>query len=502
MLGMDGPDEGVEGTAALIARFAPHIAEHDWNTSALGPIAEWPRCLKMLVAQISMSAMPSLIRWGPGAVLIYNAPAVPLLGPLHPSILGQSWGSSSQTQSRDIHAAFQSAWQGDAAVLQHRPCVFQGGGAGDRWFDYFISPALTGDGDVGGVMMVCVESTISVKARHLTEAAVAEQDRMRALLERAPGCIAVVKGPEHVFEIINEPMMHLVGARDLVGRRMVDAVPEMVEQGFVGLLDQVYRTGKPVSGRRSPVQLTHGPDGELRQFFFDFVYQPTRGVDGEVTGVFIMGTDVTDHVEAIEARELLLLELNHRVKNTLAVVLAIARLSAKTAVSIADYTSEFTARVEAMANTHDLLTTHLWTSATMAELIALESGPFVEQGGRVEVTAERASMSAETAVKVSLILHELFANAAKHGALATPHGQVTIDFRAAEDGNVLEWREVGCEPPAKDAAPGFGTTLIDRLLRDLRGKRITHDSQDGAHFTLHFGRLPDRTLFPLPLRAA
>lgn len=104
------------------------------------------------------------------------------------------------------------------------------------------------------MQIVYVEFTQAVRERLLAEAARAEKDRLKDLLEDAPAYIAVVRGPEHVFEIANKQIARLAGDRVLLGRRLVDAVPEIVEQGFVALLDKVYATGKAVKASRSAGQ--------------------------------------------------------------------------------------------------------------------------------------------------------------------------------------------------------------------------------------------------------
>ncbi|GHA84071.1 hypothetical protein GCM10007067_22830 [Lysobacter bugurensis] len=129
----------------------------------------------------------------------------------------------------------------------------------------------------------------------------AERERFQALFDQAPSFIAVLKGPDHVFERANQAYAQLVGHRDLIGKPVRKAMPELEGQGFFELLDRVYRTGEPYVGRGVHVRLERDPESGLEDRFFDFVYQPTRDHEGHVSGIFAEGTDVTDTVNALEA---------------------------------------------------------------------------------------------------------------------------------------------------------------------------------------------------------
>ncbi len=121
---------------------------------------------------------------------------------------------------------------------------------------------------------------------------------IRSLFQQAPGFIAVLSGPDHVFELANAAYCALVGRDDLVGRPVAEALPEVVGQGFVRLLDRVVETGEPFVGRSTLVRLASGPDGQPEDHFLDFVYQPFRDAAGRVTGVFVQGHDITEQKKA------------------------------------------------------------------------------------------------------------------------------------------------------------------------------------------------------------
>jgi PAS domain S-box-containing protein len=125
----------------------------------------------------------------------------------------------------------------------------------------------------------------------------AERIGLRDIFTRAPAFIATLRGPDHIFEIANPLYMQLVGEhRDVIGKTAREALPEVEGQGFFELLDNVYRTGEPFIGSELRVVVERG-DGEDERFV-DFVYQPIRGADGSITGIFVHGNDVTEQVRA------------------------------------------------------------------------------------------------------------------------------------------------------------------------------------------------------------
>jgi PAS domain S-box-containing protein len=119
-------------------------------------------------------------------------------------------------------------------------------------------------------------------------------ERLRQLFEQAPGFMCTLRGPDHVFEMANAAYIRLIGERDIIGRAVLDALPEVAGQGFVELLDDVYRTGNAFTGQATSLRLRRSPHGPIEQRFVDFVYQPIRDAEGAVGGIFVQGSDVTD----------------------------------------------------------------------------------------------------------------------------------------------------------------------------------------------------------------
>ncbi|WP_162179304.1 hybrid sensor histidine kinase/response regulator [Pseudorhizobium marinum] len=126
-----------------------------------------------------------------------------------------------------------------------------------------------------------------------------EREYLRNLFEQAPGFMAVLREPEHVFTIANKAYRELVGRSDLIGKTIRTALPEVASQGFYEILDEVYRSGNPYSANAARILLKRQNDTEEERFL-DFVYQPIRDASGAVSGIFVQGHDVTQLREAQE----------------------------------------------------------------------------------------------------------------------------------------------------------------------------------------------------------
>jgi PAS domain S-box-containing protein len=129
-----------------------------------------------------------------------------------------------------------------------------------------------------------------------------EREHLRSLFNQAPGFVAVLMGPKHVFEMVNEAYYQLVGHRELIGKAVWEALPEVAGQGYEEFLDRVYRTGEAWTARAMPIAIQRERDGPISQRYIDLVYEPYKDQYGTTIGIFAQGYDVTDSVEAQAAR--------------------------------------------------------------------------------------------------------------------------------------------------------------------------------------------------------
>jgi PAS domain S-box-containing protein len=124
-----------------------------------------------------------------------------------------------------------------------------------------------------------------------------ERDKLQRLFEQAPGFMAVMRGPQHVFELCNQSYFRLIGQRDILGRPVREVFPELEGQGFFEILDKAYTTGAPHVSTAAAIDLQREPGSPLDRRYIDFIYQPIVDDDGEITGIFAEGHDVTKQVQ-------------------------------------------------------------------------------------------------------------------------------------------------------------------------------------------------------------
>ena len=214
--------------------------------------------------------------------------------------------------ARELVPALESHWfetYGRVAATGE-PSRFQlGSDAMGRWFDVYAFRVGRPEEHRVAILFTDVSAARRVEGERdrLLHALEVERARLAHVFQQAPAFLAVVRGPEHVFELVNEAYYQLVGHRPLIGRTVAAALPEVREQHFERLLDAVRETGVPHVGREVAIRLSRTPDAPAEERYVDFVYLPLTEADGTRSGVIAHGTDVTDQVlarrEAERARE-------------------------------------------------------------------------------------------------------------------------------------------------------------------------------------------------------
>ncbi len=233
------------------------LRAHPWAESPLGSPAQWPSQLKTLVGLMLNAPQPMFAVWGPEQLLIYNDAYSEILG-----------------------------YMDDIELMLQRH-----GHVEETHFSFFYAPVRGDAGEVLGVFCACTEITHQVRAKREHAA---ELDRLREMFALSPSFVAVLRGPEHRFDLTNAAYLQLIAHRDVIGLPLRAALPELEGQGFYELLDRVYRSGEAHSGHAVPVSLISELGAEPKERILDFVYQPMRGADGQVNGIFVEGVDVTE----------------------------------------------------------------------------------------------------------------------------------------------------------------------------------------------------------------
>jgi len=202
--------------------------------------------------------------------------------------------------------------------------------------------------------------------------------------------------------------------------------------------------------------------------------------------------DVTKHKLAEERQRLMVQELHHRVKNSLATVQAIAGLTARTARDIDSFFSSFSSRLQSLSRTHTMLVSSDWQRINIAQLLSSELASFDDATGqRLRCDGPHLDLPSDFALSLGLAIHELTTNAVKHGALSVPQGKVEISWLVEDRGDVnqlrLNWVERGGPSVENPKTRGFGSTLLERIFKgqhdvnaDLRFSRAGLEFQLSA----------------------
>jgi PAS domain S-box-containing protein len=274
---------------------AERVHLHDWRNTPLGPAETWASSLRGIVRLLLSSKFPMFVLWGNERTLVYNDAYAPILGDRHPGALGRSFSDVWPEVQDEIGPIIDRAFSGEASFFEDLPVVLRRGSRPEQtYFTFSYSPVADDDAIVEGVFCVCTETTHKVLAvRH----AAAERERFQRMFEEAPGFICVLRGPAHVFEMVNRACRRLLGpSREYLGRSLAEAVPELRDQGFEEILDEVFETGKPFVATGMAAVFRRSPDQPADERILDFVYQPMFEPDGSVSGIFCEGVDVTERV--------------------------------------------------------------------------------------------------------------------------------------------------------------------------------------------------------------
>ena len=301
----------------------------------------------------------------------------------------------------------------------------------------------------------------------------ANERRLRELLDALPAAIYTTDAEGRVT-FYNQAAVDLTGREPELGSDQwcvtwklfwPDGTPLPHEDCPMAV---ALKENRPVLGMEA---IAERPDG-TRVPFLPFP-TPLRDAEGNLVGAINMLVDITDR-KAAEARQKVLIdELNHRVKNTLATVQSLAKQTARHASDLTEFGAAFEARILALARAHDLLSQRNWMSVPLKALIHDIVAPYATEQERLHLEGPDIELDARAALSITMVLSELATNAGKYGSLSRPSGMLSVTWRGspeAEDGFELEWLEEGGPVVTAPSHRGFGTRLIERCVeRDLGG---------------------------------
>ena len=276
------------------------IRAHDWQVTSIGEPDTWPASLRTCLMLLLNAEQPMYIWWGPELLCFYNDAYRRTIGPeRHPSSIGRPGREVWREIWDVIGPQIEHVLAGRGSVSHENALVpiTRNGRLEQVYWTYSYNPILdpAARAEVGGVLVICTETTEEVVSG---QRAAVERRQLAELFEQTPTFMTMLRGPEHRFELANPNYRNLIGNRDIIGRTVAEALPELTSQGYLELLDQVFYSGKPYRATNAQYMKQTTPGGAVEPRYLDFVYQPINDASGAVTGIFVEGVDVTDRTLA------------------------------------------------------------------------------------------------------------------------------------------------------------------------------------------------------------
>lgn len=463
------------------------------SETALGPVRDWPERLRSSLQVLLASPTPMVIFWGPSGLLLYNDAYAVIAGAKHPDILGRSL-LDAWPEVTDLHREVMATVFAGGSPLSYRDLslvLHRNGVAEEVWLNVDYSPIFDDAGMALGVLAVVIETTTLVGAqreRDAAEQALRRRERELAQVQKIGkvGGLEVdlrdgfrnKRSPEYLLihglppEAVHESHEAWVARIHPQERAMVESHFRETVAGTARDYQIEYRIIRP-------------SDGAVR--WISAVAQIERDDNEKAVRLIGAHLDITERKEAEAQQRLLMQELAHRVKNTLAMIQAIASQTLRGATSLEAANETFSARLAALARAHDLLVAGQRANAPMADIassvVGLQGDP-----NRFRIAGPDVMLGPRSALALTLVLHELATNAVKYGALSNETGTVELTWRIDEIDGVsqfrLRWQESSGPPVVAPSRRGFGSRLIERTFSSTQARAGSAFPPTGLVFTL------------------
>ena len=479
---------------------------HDWSTSSLGNPGTWPQALRTAVRLMLNTGHPMYIFWGDAGACLYNDAYRQSIGPeRHPTSLGRParevWDEIWDIIGPQIEQVM--AGRGATWHENHLVPITRNGRREDVYWTYSYSPIddETAPRGVGGVLVVCSETTRHVLAERMLQARIEERTTLLQSLRNSEALYrsAITAGRMGAWETdfgartrtwSNEGMA-LFGLTLPDGRGQVGGEADEFALSLHPLDRHLVQHFRRLANEQDSFAAEYRivrPDGAVL-WLSGRGQVVSRAPDGKAIRMINIVADITDRKAAEDHIQFLMREMTHRSKNLLTVVQSIARRTAKSTGSLDEFERRFGQRLQGLAASHDVLVNENWLGAPLAELVREQLLPFVEaQSARVELEGPPVVLTAQAAQAIGLALHELATNAIKYGALSVTAGKVKVSWMADADepSHVrLTWVERGGPPVQAPSHKGFGHLVIDDMIaRSLNGAVAMEFAEQGFHWAV------------------
>jgi PAS domain S-box-containing protein len=325
-------------------------------------------------------------------------------------------------------------------------------------------------------------------ARDETDTGSVDLRLLRAAVEATGEAILITSAeldePGPRIEYANPAFTRMTGyeAHEVVGRSPRLLQGPLTDRTVLDGLRAALEAGEAAQGEA----VNYRKDGSA--YMVEWLVTPVREADGRITHWVATQRDVTERRAYEDRQAMMVRELHHRVKNTLATVQAVLNATVRSSLSISEFTRALTGRIASLARTHALITEDLAQAASFEGLLRAELGPYDERG-RLILEGPAVVLPSETAVPVGMALHELTANALHHGSLADPEGRLEVRWSVEEgpNGKALRWAwsEHDGPPVGHPTREGFGHRLLNKVLATQTGAEVAVDfASDGLRVSV------------------
>lgn len=423
------------------------------------------------------------LRWGPDFVMIYNDAYRPILAETHPWAFGRPTREVWPEIWPEIASGHEAilAGQSGPVFFDSKPHLIARGGAAAQVAQFTLSysaiPDVAAKTGIGGVLVAGIETTEQVQARARLEAAEtqarAAADRLASVLESTSDCVFVLDRGWRFSFLNTRAILEIAQGRDLLKRSIWNEFPHAVGTIF---WDNYQRA------MNERVSVT-----------FEAFYPPLSNwyevdVHPSDEGIAVFFRNINERHAAQERQSLLIRELHHRVRNTLATVQAILSLTARSATKVDQFYEAFAARITSLAKTHLILTEDEQQVASLHDLLRMEFESFqTSDRQQVRLAGPEVQLPSEIAVPFAMAVHELTMNAARYGALSEPTGRIDVNWDIRPEGEArllhLEWIEQGGPLVHAPTHQGFGERLLKRMFTAQAQAEVTTEYRpEGLRF--------------------
>lgn len=443
------------------------ILDFNWSETSLGPIDEWPVSLRTVVESMLSSRFPQAVVWGPALITIHNDAFLPILGEKPPAI-GRSFSDVWAEAWPQIRPLVEEAYRGQSTFIENFPLTIDRHGYLEKaYFTFCYSALRDDDGNIAGMLDTVIETTDTVSGAQKLRTS---EERFRAFTTATSDVIYQMSA--------DWKEMRQLDGRGFLADTEQPSIAWQDEYLVESDLPQIQAAIDRAIAEKSVFVLEHRvlqADGKVGWTLSRAV--PVLNDSGEIVEWFGAATDITERKLAEQQQSVINREMSHRLKNTLAMVQAIAMQTLRP-IAEREPVVALEKRIQALSSAHDILFDKYWHTAPIRSLISATLQKIVPSE-RLDTDGPDLSIGPKGALSLSLVLHELATNAVKYGALSNDTGRILLEWKVNQHNDddifTLKWAEKG--GPRVEAAPsrtGFGSKLVKMGLIGTGGVEMSY----------------------------